>query len=87
MLDDVLLPFQKVSGSCMIYADVANDGDEDVLTLAEIYAELLGPDGVMKQCLGQRRLPAIGGRMVLGAKGLLRIMVTGVEIGGVGAES
>lgn len=64
-----------------------NEDDEDTLTLAEIYAELLGPDGLMKQCLGQVRSPAIGGRMSLGAKGLLKAVVTGVEGGGVGAEN
>ena len=67
--------------------DVIDEEDEDTLTLAEIYAELLGPDGVMKQCLGQVRLPAIGGRMSFGEKGLVKIVVTGREVGGVGAES
>lgn len=71
----------------MIYLNVINEDDEDTLTLAEIYAELLGPDGLMKQCLGQTRSPAIGGRMSLGAKGLLKAVVTGVEGGGVGAEN
>lgn len=86
-IDDVLLPLEKVSGSCGIYVDVIDEEDEDTLTLAEIYAELLGPDGVMKQCLGQVRLPAIGGRMSFGEKGLVKIVVTGREVGGVGAES
>lgn len=64
-----------------------NEDDEDTLTLAEIYAELLGPDGVMKQCLGQTRSPAIGGRMSFGTKGLLKAVVTGAQVGGVGAEN
>lgn len=64
--------------------DTISEDDEVTMTLAEIYAELLGPDGVMKQCLGQVRLPAIGGRMSVGARGLLKIVVTGV---GVGTES
>ncbi len=63
----------------MMYAVMLNELDEDVLTLAEVYAELMGPDGVMKRCLGQVRSPAIGGRMVLGRKGLLKVVVTGVE--------
>lgn len=84
--DDVLLPLQRVSGSCMIYLNMLNEDDEVTLTLAEVYAEVLGPDGVMKQCLGQVRSPAIGGRMALGDKGLLKVVVTGVESRGVGDE-
>ena len=67
--------------------NVINENDEDTLTLAEIYAELLGPDGVIKQCLGQVRSPAIGGRMSLGEKGLVKIVVTGRHVEGVGAKS
>lgn len=81
-IDDVVLPLQKESGSCMIYASMLDEHDEDVLTLAEVYAELLGPMGVMKQCLGQVRMPAIGGRMTLGPKGLLKVVVTGRQVGG-----
>ena len=64
--------------------DTINEDDEVTMTLAEIYAEVLGPDGVMKLCLGQVRLPAIGGRMSVGPRGLLKVVVTGV---GMGAES
>lgn len=60
---------------------ILDEDDEETMTLGEIYAEVLGPDGVIKQCLGQVRAPAIGGRMVLGAKGLLRVVVTGVDVG------
>ena len=67
--------------------NVIDENDEDTLTLAEIYAGLLGPDGVIKQCLGQVRLPAIGGRMSLGEKGLVKIVVTGRDVEGVGAKS
>ncbi len=62
--------------------NVINEDDEDELTLAEVYAELLGPDGVMKQCLGQVRMPAIGGRMSVGGKGVVKAVVTGRKVGG-----
>lgn len=55
--------------------------EEDVMTLAEVYAAVLGPDGVMKQCLGQVKRPAIGGRMTVGSKGLVTVVVEGVEGG------
>ena len=42
-VEDVQLPFQKVSGSCTVFVNVIDGADEDVLTLAEVYAELLGP--------------------------------------------
>ena len=76
-VDDVQLPFERVSGSCSVYVNVIDEDDEDVLTLAELYAEVLGPDGVMKNCLGQLKMPAIGGRMSIGAKGLVNVVVTG----------
>lgn len=66
--------------------NVVDEEGEDVLTLAEVYAELLGPDGVMKNCLGQVRRPAIGGRMALGTKGVVRVVVTGAQGAGVGVE-
>lgn len=63
----------------MIYVSTVGEEEEDVLTLAEVYAEVLGPDGVLKQCLGQVRMPAIGGRMAVGSKGVVKVAVTGVE--------
>lgn len=64
-----------------MYVNVVGEEDEDEMTLAEVYAELLGPDGVMKNCLGQRRAPAIGGRMTVGRRGVVRVVVTGVGAG------
>ncbi len=56
------------------------DGDdEDRLTLAEVYAQVMGPDGVVKGCLGPGRPPSLGGRMSLGPRELLKVMVTGIK--------
>ena len=76
-IDGVALPLGIDSGSCTLIADVLGEGDEDVLTLAEVYAELMGPDGLLKNCLGQVRRPPIGGRMSLGGKNVLKVVVTG----------
>ena len=49
------------------------------LTYAEIYAELLGPDGLLKECLGPS-VPAedaLGGQTVLGPRNMLIADVTG----------
>lgn len=75
--DDVLLPIVLSGGSCFIQMDTVSEDDEDTLTLAEIYAEVMGPDGVVKQCLGPGKPPGLGGRMLLGMKGLVRVFVTG----------
>lgn len=75
-----------MSGDCVLYVDVVEEEEEDVLTLAEVYAEVLGPDGVMKNCLGQVRGPAIGGRMAVGEKGVVRVVVTGRGEGGKGGR-
>ena len=49
------------------------------LTYAEIYAELMGPDGVLKECLGPSvpAVDALGGQTVLGPRHLLIADVTG----------
>jgi len=82
----VLLPVQIESNSCHFYMDVLNANDEDTLTRAEIYAEMTGPDGVIQNCLGQVRMPAIGGRMTLGPKRVLKAIVTGIELGAGGGS-
>lgn len=56
-----------------------DEGDGDTLTLAEVYAEVMGPDGVVKGCLGPGRPPSLGGRMSLGPKELLKVMITGTK--------
>ena len=50
------------------------------LTYAEIYAELLGPDGLLKDCLGPSvpRVDALGGQTVMGPGNMLIADVTGL---------
>jgi len=76
-VDDVLLPVRFSSGSCYVELNMIDADDEDTLTLAEIYAEVMGPDGVAKRCLGPGRPFWLGGRMSLGPKELLKVIVTG----------
>lgn len=79
--DDVLLPLRFASGSCYVELNTIDEDDEDTLTLAEIYAEVMGPDGLVKQCLGPGRPPSLGGRMALGPKELVKVVVTGTRVG------
>ena len=58
------------------------DDDEEVVSLADIYANVLGPDGLAKTCLGQLLPKALGGRMLLGPRNLLSVTISGVTIQG-----
>ena len=73
------LPVEAEYGSCNI-ALMTFDLDTRIsMTYAEIYAELLGPDGVLKECLGSH-VPAgeaLGGQTSLGPGNRLVAEVTG----------
>lgn len=77
--DDVLLPLVLSGRSCFVQLDMVNEDDEDTMTLGEIYAELMGPDGVVKQCVGPGRPPGLGGRMFLGRKKVIKVFVMGAR--------
>lgn len=76
-MSHVRLPFQAWHASCTVYVNVVDPGDEEVITLGQVYAEVLGPDGLAKNCLGQRGIPAIGGKMTIGRKGVLKVILSG----------
>ena len=61
-----------------MYLNTVSPGDEDTLTLAEIYAEVLGPDGLAKQCLAPRRQPALGGTIKMGPRKVIFAVITGM---------
>ena len=73
------LPVEAEFGSCNI-ALLTFDLDIRIsMTYAEIYAELLGPNGVLKDCLGED-VPitdALGGQTALGPGNNLVVEVTG----------
>ena len=73
------LPVLAHSGTCSLVL-MMFDVDEIVsMTYAEIYAELLGPDGLLKECLGPRvpAVDALGGQTVIGPGNMLIADVTG----------
>lgn len=76
------LPVVGEYGSCTV-ALLMFDLDTRVpLTYAEIYAELMGPDGLLKECLGSH-VPAedaLGGQTVLGPRNMLIADVTGRRV-------
>ena len=49
--------------------------DEDTMSLAEVYAGIMGPDGLVKRCLGMES--PFGGMMKLGPRRLLFVVVKG----------
>ena len=74
------LPVEAEYGSCNI-AFLTFDLDTRItITYAEIYAELLGPDGVLKECLGPDvpYAEALGGQTALGPLNMLVAEVTGL---------
>lgn len=77
-LQDVQLPLLREFGTCVMYLNTVSPGVEDTLTLAEIYAEVLGPDGLAKQCLAPKRQPALGGTMKMGPRKVVFAVITGM---------
>ncbi|CAF9925198.1 MAG: hypothetical protein ALECFALPRED_003086 [Alectoria fallacina] len=73
------LPLEAEFGSCAIVFMMFDLDKRLTLTYAEIYAELMGPDGVLKECLGPSvpAVDALGGQTVLGPRHLLIADVTG----------
>ncbi|KAL6719169.1 hypothetical protein ACLMJK_003406 [Lecanora helva] len=73
------LPFKAFSNTCQVWINVVGEDDEEILSLGDVYAQVLGPDGSAKNCLGQHGLPPIGGRMSLGSGGKLSVSISGVK--------
>lgn len=76
------LPVEAEYGTCSIAFLTFDMHTRITLTYAEIYAELLGPDGLLKGCLGPH-VPAgeaLGGQTSMGPSNLLVVDVTGQPI-------
>ena len=72
------LPLQQSFDSCRIDFMFLDLEDQCIINLAEIYAELLGPDGVIKQCLSvSPRAIHVGGQAFLGRDSNLIVRVAG----------
>ena len=73
------LPLESDYGSCSIALMMFDLDKRLSMTYAEIYAELLGPEGVLKECLGPEvpAVDALGGQTVLGPRNMLIADVTG----------
>ena len=77
----IQLPFTVWDGSCRLHINVLEDDDEEALSMADVYAHVMGPDGLAKNCLGQHDgMKALGGRMNLGPRGLLSVSISGISI-------
>ena len=76
------LPVEAEYGTCNIAFLTFDMHTRITLTYAEIYAELLGPDGLLKDCLGPH-VPAgdaLGGQTSMGPGDMLIVDVTGQPI-------
>ena len=73
------LPVEASFGSCVITLMTFDMHTRISMTYAEIYSELLGPDGVLKDCLGSD-VPvwhALGGQTSMGPNNMLVADVAG----------
>ena len=59
-----------------------SEHDEDTMSLADLYAGIMGPDGLVKRCLGLENPEPLGGMMSLGPKMKLLALISGRDIGG-----
>ena len=73
------LPVLAEWGTCSLVLMMFDTDKIVSLTYAEIYAELLGPDGLLKECLGPTvpAVDALGGQTVIGPGNMLIADVTG----------
>ena len=73
------LPVVAEYGSCIISLMTFDFEARITMTYAEIYSELLGPDGILKQCLGPKvpAADALGGLTSLGPSNKLIADVSG----------
>lgn len=81
-VQDVTLPLILQYGTCVIQLDMQGGDDEDTMSLADVYAGIMGPDGLVKRCLGLENPDALGGVMSLGPKMELLALISGREMGG-----
>ena len=73
------LPVAIEYGSCAITLMMFEYDMHVAMTYAEIYAELLGPDGMLKECLGPNvpAAHALGGQTAIGPRNMLVVDVSG----------
>ena len=74
------LPVNAEYGSCSITLMTFDLESRITITYAEIYSELLGPDGVLKECLGPGvpARKAFGGQTSMGPQDMLVVDVSGL---------
>lgn len=80
LVQDVKLPLVRQYGTCVIQLDVQSENDEDMMSLADVYAGIMGPDGLVKRCLGLENPEPLGGMMSLGPKRKLLAVISGREM-------
>ena len=77
VVQNITLPLVRQYGTCVIHLDVRAESDEDTMSLADVYAGIMGPDGLVKRCLGPSSPHPLGGMMNLGPKRKLLAQISG----------
>ena len=71
------LPYSKSFRTCKIILDIMDDLEADRLMWRDVSDRLEAPGGVLRKCLGQGSLPPLGGRTLVGGKGVMQAIVVG----------
>ncbi|CAD6587204.1 MAG: hypothetical protein ASARMPRED_003025 [Alectoria sarmentosa] len=74
---DVRLPCSKSFRTCKIIVDILGETETERLRWRDIGDTLEAPRGVLRRCLGQARMPPLGGRTAVGEKGVMQAIVVG----------
>ena len=75
----VRLPYSKSVRSCKIILDILDESKTETLRWDDITDRMESRNGVLNKCLGQGSSPPLGGRMVVGALGVMHAIVVGQQ--------
>ena len=80
LVHDIKLPLVRQYGTCVIQLDVQSEDEEEMMSLEDVYTGIMGPDGLVKRCLGLQNPEQLGGMMTLGPKRKLLAVISGREM-------
>ena len=75
----VRLPYSRSFRSCKIILDIVDESKTETLRWEDITDTLESRNGVLNKCLGQSSSPPLGGRTLVGTKGVMHAIVVGQQ--------
>ena len=80
LVKDIKVPLVRQYGTCNLELDMLAEGATDTMSLADVYAGIIGPDGPVKRCVGLQSSDRLGGGMFVGLKGKLLATISGMRV-------